>query len=259
MVFFVLNPKDDKNAFSNDYVFTTFITLKSGKRIYAKDYGLKCADYDLAKFHDEKGVISEDFLKDDETYTSMKSILINYYQIYKTKRNNLTDIISALEYKYRDPKLVGKLMNQIVDIFIFDILLANLDRHAENYGIIENGKDIKVSPVFDNTYMLADLTLMYGGYSLGVDEDDDFFSDDYEPDNKYLMKFLRYSSSEYVDLFKSKMWIISEENIEKILNRVEDKIHAKIDETIRNKIKVNFRINLDNINYVLEEVQERKL
>ena len=225
----------------------------------SKDYGIPCVDYDLASFNGLYGVFSEDFIGDSK-FISMKGILSEYYDDLKIESNNLTDIISALEFRYKNPIIVGKLMNDIVNIFIFDVLIANVDRHYDNYGILEDKTGIRIAPIFDNTFMLSDLTLLDGGYSLGVDGDDNFLSDDYfDFGDKYLIKFLKYSSSEYVDYLKSKLWIIESENVDRILSRVENKIHTKIDENIKKGIKVKFKINLDNINCALEYCNERKL
>ena len=227
----------------------------------SKDFNIECAHYDLANYKGIKGVISEDFIKDNK-FIPMTSIIGNYYKYNEdfNKHNNLMDIWSALDYKYKDENISNKLMDDIVNMYLFDILVGNGDRNIGNYGIIETKDEVKLSPIYDNENMLSHISLFNGEYCVGVDDEENIFSDDYTgSDNKFLIKFLKQSSSEYADLLKNKLWIISQDNIDKVLKRVEDRINCKISENIKNDIKAEFNINYENIKYTLEYNDERKL
>ena len=66
-------------------------------------------------------------------------------------------------------------------------------------------------------------------FCMGVDEDDNMYDNDFiMPDENFIIKFLKESAKEYSDLLESKLWVISVENIEKVLTRVEQRVHHKI-------------------------------
>ena len=267
--FKMLDDKMQHIIFYIDGVKYYFKHINDKKDIYseliaeelAKDFGIDCAHYDLANYRGLKGVISEDFIKDDK-YISLNDIVNDYYGKEETANahNNLIDIWSALDFRYKDENISNELMEEIVNMFIFDVLVAQGDRHLNNYGILENETEIKIAPLFDNTYILSDLVINHGWFSLGVDKDQNIYADDFDDSkDKILVKFLKESSSEYMDLLESKLWIISEENIDKVLKRVEDKINEKIDDKIKNDIKVDFSINYNSIQNIIDYVKERKV
>ena len=49
------------------------------------------------------------------------------------KKNNLYDIWYALDIYYKDSEITKQLMEEIINIFIFYILIGNIDRHLLNY------------------------------------------------------------------------------------------------------------------------------
>lgn len=248
---YYFKPINDKNEMYNELIAEEL----------SKDYGIKCAHYDIANYKGLKGVISEDFIKDNK-YVAMSSIVSKYYKENKNENshNNLMDIWSAFDYRYKDENISNKLMEELVNVFIFDILIANSDRHLNNYGVLENEKEVNIAPIFDNSYLLSIVALTEGEYCLGVDEEENIFDSDYNGNrDKFLAKFLKESSSEYRDLVESKLWIINNENIDKVLNRIEEKINCKIDEEIKEKIKLNFNLNYENIKYTIEYLKGRKL
>jgi len=207
----------------------------------ANDYDIPHIHYDLAVLDGNIGVISEDFIKDNETFTDMCSILKTIYNDPedKTNHNNLTDIWNALSIIFNDEKIIADLMEQIVNIFIFDILIANSDRHDENYGII-TGSETKIAPIYDNNYMLASISLVVGDYSLKVESDMD-------EDDNLLHSFLSISSEKYTELLKSKLWIIEDKNIDKIIKRVEEKANITIENFIKEDIKKKFSSQYERI------------
>lgn len=230
----------------------------------AKDFDIPCAQYDLAIFDDEVGVISKYFIEKNQTSYSMEiltrqAIKAGYINFNgsEIKLNNLEDIWNILEFKYKENEIVQKLMNQLVDIFLFDVLIANIDRHNENLIIVEDKDDIKFSKLFDNEGMLADNTIKNGEYFLGVDREDMY--SEIDGDKNIFYKFLKTSDKMYEEKFRDKLWIISDENIESVLNRVEEKIKAQIPYNIKKDIKNGFRQNLKMINDQLEKNNERKL
>ena len=133
---------------------------------FAKIYGLASAHYDLVfeKIFDEKniGVISKKITKENEKLILMDLILEN-------KQNNLSNIENQLKIRYG--KYYKILLEKIYNLFIFDVLTGQGDRHSLNYGIIK-GKKIFFSPLFDSEYILSSDSINEGSYSLGIDDND---------------------------------------------------------------------------------------
>ncbi len=124
----------------------------------AKDFNLPTAHYDLAYSKTYKsGVLTKNFKQPNYTYYKGYAILEDYLRncihkkdencsIYELEEemesfNSLEGIWAVFEYRYRNRlnkvEIVNKLTNQLVDIFIFDLLIGQTDRHEENWGIME--------------------------------------------------------------------------------------------------------------------------
>lgn len=234
---YTLEYNNKKYYFKTIYNIKTMYNELIAEEI-ANDYDIPHIHYDLAVLDGNIGVISEDFIKDNETFTDMCSILKTIYNDPedKTNHNNLTDIWNALSIIFNDEKIIADLMEQIVNIFIFDILIANSDRHDENYGLIL-GNNTRISPIYDNNCMLSDIALYEEKYAIKADS----------YDNSIISSFLFKSSEEYYELLKSKLWIIEDKNIDKIIKRVEDKTNITIEDFIKRNIKDKFSIQYKNI------------
>lgn len=191
-----------------------------------KDLGLPHAEYDLAIYNQNKGVLTKNFRKKDKKYITGEEILKDYLrslgmdteEIALNDYNNLETIWNALEYRYKDNPdkviIVERLMNQIVNLFIFDIMVENFDRYYKNYQIEEGKDDINLAPIFDNETIGSN----YGKVSLRVNND--MSSDDSYDE---LVNFINISTSEARDLLRERVEIISGENIDKALYKIERK------------------------------------
>lgn len=219
----------------------------------AKDFGIPCAHYDVAVFNDFTGVISKDIFKKDDNHFYLSQLLIT------EKYNNLEDIWDMLLLSYRDEGIAGKLMKQLVDIFMFDVLIGNTDRHSENMELVENENGVNFAPIYDNLFMLKRYAIENGIYSITIDRDDSESKIRCDENNNLLYRFLNVSTDEYLEIFKSKLWVISEENISNAINRVQKRIRHEIDEDIKEFIKERFNMNNMYINRVLKRVDQRKL
>ncbi len=195
----------------------------------AKDYGIPCVEYELVSFGEQIGLISEEisnlhllseYLSDDEC--------------------NLEDIWMFLESRFSDSELVYKLMSDLVNVFIFDVLIANNDRHIDNLGLIIDGDNISLSPIFDNDNLLNEIALYYGEHALGVDKL-----------NSSISKFIDISDSYYIELIRDKINIISLENIDLCFERISQKIQAPLNDFIAEKLKRKFATNYDLLNAVI--------
>lgn len=224
----------------------------------AIDFGIPCAHYDLVTYDGFYGVVSRSFLLPNSTFLTIDNILRDTFSDTENLSAyvNLEDIEMALRRRYQDSSLVSQLMEECINIFLFDVLIGNLDRHGENMGILESKQGISFSEVFDNENMLNSVCLYFGGYSLGIERSDYFpTEEDIDSNNNFLEKFLRLNPLSYTDYFKSKLWIISEENICKILNRVEVRSHLEIPVSMKEMIKRKFSKNRTMIFNVLKKLE----
>jgi len=224
----------------------------------AKDYGIPCAEYDLASINSLVGVCSKSVFGVEDKFYSIEKILEKEYGFIPLKYNNLEDIWYALSLRY-DKNIVEQLMNQIVDLFLFDIMIANSDRNIGNYGIIENKENVSLAPLFDNEKILSDSCIEYGGYCIAVRREDFFWCyRDLSDDDNFLYTFLRISDSEYIKQVEDKLWVISEENILDVFSRIENKISSTIPIQIKKKMLEKFANNKYMINEVLNKVKVKK-
>ena len=217
------------------------------------------ATYDLAIHKKRKGVLTKDFRKKDKKYVNGLSILEEYFKHNKSddsdylsmKYNNLDDIWNALEYRYKDKpnkkEIVSKLMNQLVDLLIFDILVANSDRTYNNYQIEEGEDDINLAPIFDNEGVLYNCN----NISFYVEDS----NNNLRNSNPYveLEKFLDYGDSAYINRIKDKLWIISDDNIEKVYEKISRKTGFEIPDGLAVDYMKEFMNHREKIEKIIEK------
>lgn len=202
----------------------------------AHDFGIKCAKYDVALINGKEIVISEDILKEKDAFTRLSDI------VKDRSHNSLEDIWSAFIRMEMDYDTIAILMDEIVDMFLFDALISNKDRHPSNYGIVENKEGIHLAPLYDN-YAILDITdcIEKQAYALNVSHEEVGLFTPLRGNT--LNQFLEESDKRYTERLRSKLWIISEENIENVIARVERKIHSTISITIKAMLKDGFKKN----------------
>lgn len=210
----------------------------------AKDFDINCVEYDLASYNGMIGNISEDYIKGRNHMLMSEFLFTNMGSRYSSYCNNIKTISSLFYLKF-DDVTAEKLTNQLITLFIFDVLIANSDRNDNNYGLINVGGNVQLTPVFDNGQMLNEDVLYDGYYSLKWNVIND-------SDMSILEDFLINADTKWIDLLKSKLWIIDEKNLFDVFNRVENKIHCSMDDVIKNDMLKNFSINrkyiIDSLN-----------
>ena len=219
---------DNKMYFFKESFFTYPYTELLGEELL-NDYGLPSVFNDLAVFKDNKGVISRNSHEEGYSYISARTIFWDYIEYLDEEKkysitpeyNNLEFLWNALDYRYKDRKngkeIVSKLMEQLVDLFIFDLITFQGDRNSGNYEIKEGVESVELAPIYDNEAILHS-TFGEDKIRLVVDEDTNY--DIYNE----LEKFINYSDSSYINKIKDKLWIIDEENLNKKFKRIEDQI-----------------------------------
>lgn len=217
----------------------------------AKDFGIPYVNYGFARFNNNIGIVSKSFIDNNSKYIPMNKILFDCYKEEVLNHNNLEDIWKALQYRYNNSDIVASLMNEITDLFMFDCLIANGDRHDENYGIIE-GNSIHITPVFDNENMLSKDSLYDKYYSIGVDTENNII------DENILDSFLWMSDSRYKEKLRDKLWIIDRDNLNDVLNRVDSKLQTKMGLATRRIIEDALSYNYRSLNASLNKIDDKK-
>ena len=256
-----LKPVKDKRVFSFEHQGQIYFYKQIVKvaEVYneliayflASKMNLSCVEYDLASLDGAIGVISKNFLEGVHSHFTIEEILQNYFRDERQieKKNNLQDIQKALSYWYQDID-VGHLMIQLMRIFIFDVLIGNIDRHSRNLMILE--KENLFFKIFDHEKMLSSTSIYEGGYSLGIDEDDYFTTEEeLDVEDHFVRKFVKVCSKDELVLFQQYLELIAEEEIESVFAMVEQKIQSKMMKPIREEIQYKFSENEKMLKKVL--------
>lgn len=138
--------------------------------------GLPHASYELANYHELKGVITPSFVEDGARFVPGNEILAmvnrsyektkRYRQIQHTLRSVATILKSKTILKRKRIRLPDGLkatndLNCAIDAYVgyimLDAWIANTDRHHENWGLIFNTVDMSLSlaPTFDHASSLG--------------------------------------------------------------------------------------------------------
>lgn len=189
----------------------------------AKIMGIKCAEYDL-------------FIIDRHCYSLSKNLnkegKFKLASVYNIKKNTLYDIWYTLEHYLNN---FPEVMNDIVKMYIFDLMFMLSDRHMYNYGFITKDKHTSLV-IFDNEYIFNSeyphmITSLYDReYGLSRENE--------------IKCFLSQSSEEYVDLFKEMYDKVTPEKLEEIITEVEEEYNIVLKEkdSILNKYNNNYKL-----------------
>jgi len=115
-----------------------------------KELNLKMAEVDLAIYKNRHGCISYRFLDKHESLKEGMEVMS--VEVTKNKRENYTleNILNDLQ-EYN-------LVEEFLQILLFDGFIGQTDRHEENWGIIlfeNNYLKPKLAPIYDNASSLA--------------------------------------------------------------------------------------------------------
>ena len=199
----------------------------------------------IAILNDKYGLLSKSYLKENDKSYNLHNLMQNYFYEYNDELldykklaslNNLEDTWFALEDRYEDEDIVKSLMDDITNIFMFDLLIGESDRTLRNIEIIESDNNIVLAPLYDTSSILTDKNT-----ALGVDEND-YLKSDIEK----LDKFLENSDSSYKEKFYSYLNTLDSIGIEKIIEETEIENDFIINNSLKDEIitKFNKRINM---------------
>lgn len=117
-----------------------FVASKIGAQL-----GFNTAEVELAMHKGVIGTISKNFrMRTEELYEGGDLFLAQFENF---QRHSLID--------YELPHIIEllgayDLEKSFVDIPIFDALIANNDRHCDNWGLLSSSKGYRLAPIYDN-------------------------------------------------------------------------------------------------------------
>lgn len=231
----------DYNGETYYFKFDSFVNPYNELIFYylALDMGINSLPYDIAKLGVYEGVISKDFKVPGAKYISGRKILNISHGKDFNKYNTLEDIWADLEDYFKNrkdrQKIVAKLMDKLVRIFIFDLLIGQEDRYPDNWGIVKypNGEvDLQIN--LDNSRALVDHPIM-ARHQLRMNNDDLYAED-------MIENFLRVSSDEFSSVLLNYLWIISKENILKTFEKIEAQTGYPMPDELKDEYLKKFEI-----------------
>lgn len=147
---------------SQDAPYTVYAEL-----IYeelCKQVGIECAHYDLAIYKGQRGVLSQNVAKDNESLILMKDIMDSVgVENYENEPICIDAILETVHSmcKFEDisNEQRSDICKDICKVAIFDVFTMSTDRHSRNLAILYSEGDIKMSPLFDNECsLMLDIT-----------------------------------------------------------------------------------------------------
>ena len=210
----------------------------------AKKLGIPCCHHFLTRNNDDVGVSSE--MVD---MTSIESLVGEKY-------NNFESIWTKLIEMFGDES-AGRLMDELVDIFLFDIIIANCDRNAGNLGLVdvEDKDSVRWAPLFDNERMLSPACINADDASLLI------LQREYEPWYWHELsgiqrRFALYYGEAFRERIKKMLPVISEESILEILKEMKNEGVKMPEEDIQEIIEL-FEKNRNRIEERLIGIKEK--
>ena len=168
-------PKYWFRSFGNRYLFKFATFKENGTPVYndvsecmaadvAKYIGIPVAEYYLCENNEKMGVVTKDFLNNDMEGPKREEFFDGVYligQIDPGFKN--TSLINPKTHQYYTVDLVIRsvekygLQKDVLNMLVYDALIANRDRNPSNYGIIVNHESGKVrfAPLYDNCTSLG--------------------------------------------------------------------------------------------------------
>ncbi|MCM3743877.1 HipA domain-containing protein [Sporosarcina luteola] len=117
-----------------------FVASKVGKQL-----GFQTAEVELAEYQGVVGTISKNFrAKTEELYEGGDLFLAQFEHF---DRRSLTD--------YELPHIIELLAaydleKEFVTLPVYDALIANNDRHCDNWGVLSGPEEMRLAPIYDN-------------------------------------------------------------------------------------------------------------
>lgn len=130
--------------------------------------GLPAAEVDLATLDGTPGIVSPSFLEPGDTLFHGNELLLQVLDGYESGRryhvaeHTVEAVFAALEAVGARPHPAQEApfsgftaADQFVGYLLLDALVANTDRHHENWGVLQRGPDRLLAPTYDHASSLG--------------------------------------------------------------------------------------------------------
>ena len=187
---------------------------------------IPCVNYSLVYDKDYPYCQCPDFIDKNNDF-------VPAYQIIKTLKKNNSDSAYTHFIKCAEHLGIKNVIDYVNKMLVFDFIIANEDRHYNNFGFIRNTDTLSfedISPLFDN------------GASFGFDK----ISEDIKPFKNIESKPFKSNSLEQLDLVSDYSWL----SVEKL---------EKTKETIKNFFESNISkyLDIERANNIISSAIER--
>lgn len=240
--------------FNNECIFCKLATNKCLfnemiAEMLAKDYEINVAETFIGIYKTSTYILSK------SVYNPMLEDLITLKEL-SDNSNNFSNDFESIEALLREkfPLDYKILLEELKEIFLFDVLIGNSDRNYKNLAIIRNkvSKEVHFAPLYDNEFMLDRITITKGRYSLGINKSS------FKEQINFLETFLLENDSKFIDELINKLWIIEKDNILRVFKRFEEEKNIELSIFDKEDYIKLFEINRKMILSVLEKVKKIK-
>lgn len=215
----------------------------------AKDYDIAAAETFIGIYKTTTYSISK------SVYNPMLEDMVTLKELTGDS-NAFSNDFESIEFLLIDkfPNDYKVLLEELKEIFLFDVLIGNSDRNYKNLAIVRNkiSKEVHFAPLYDNEFMLDKVTIAKGKYGLGVNKNS------FNKNVNFLEDFLLENDSKYLDYLLSKLWIIEKDNILKVFERVEETKGIEVSLFSKEAYLKLFEINRNMILNIIEHVKKAK-
>lgn len=119
---------------------------------------LPVAKYELARYKDKLGTISTNFVLDGERLIHGNELLVRILKdypedrFYKVREYRLETVLNLIQLLEKEKKLgLKNALYDFIGYLVFDCLIANQDRHHENWGfVVEKEQKLRLALSYDH-------------------------------------------------------------------------------------------------------------
>ena len=234
-----------KYSFCYDYNYY-FVKICDEKEIFNEIFAAKFADkmginhanYDICRYNGDLGAISTSVYKGEE-----KFIPLIVASLDTIPKNGTANTIQSMK-RYILPSLCffnqNEELKKYIDIFMFDILLGNGDRHEDNIGFIKNKNKYSIAPIFDNGNIGKDVAVFQHIYSQGLD------NRKYDPTSISDTIYEIFMNKKYGKILATYLEKYSFKDFEEIVKSINEEYTYEFDKEyeifLLNRLKSNLKI-----------------
>lgn len=197
----------------------------------ASMYGIRHASYTAVKVDNKLYFLSEDL-----EYLGNNLITSD---VFKVKNASLYEYWHYFHRFF--PRYEEKLINELVRVYLMDIIISNPDRNQGNWGILEE-QGIPSIVIFDNELIMRGEETKISSYYMEKDNRNYMKKPNYSthPPLEDLDNFLKESSEEYIIMFRKML----------------DKLTPDIFKSLLLSIESEYNDVVENMAWAIEEYQK---